>query len=56
MGKSLMDIEVFRNSIIKSDAILKPLGLDLFNMIMAGEELVGDVTKSFVGITSIQVK
>ena len=56
MGKSLMEIDVFRNSIMKADAILKPHGLDLFNMIMAGEEIANDVTKSFVGITSIQVK
>lgn len=55
MGKSLMDIEVFRNSIMKSDAILKPHGLDLFDMIMSGEALAADVTKAFVGITSIQV-
>ena len=55
MGRQMMEIEVFRNSILKSDATLKPHGIDLCDIIMEGMELTGDVLKSFVGITSIQV-
>ena len=56
MGKKMMQIEVFRNSVLRSDAILKQHGVHLQDMILNGEDLSEDVMKSFVGITSIQVK
>lgn len=55
MGRSMMEINMFRDSIMKSDAVLKQHGVNLYDMIMNEEELANDVVKSFVGITSIQV-
>ena len=56
MGRAMMELEVFRNSIMKCDAILKPHGVRLYDMLMSeDEELMKDVVNSFVCITSIQV-
>ena len=56
MGKAMMKIEVFRNSIMKSDAILKPHGVNLYDILMKQEEdALKSVVNSFVCITSIQV-
>ena len=55
MGKAMMDIEVFRNSIMKSDAILKPYGINLYDMLTSDENHFTNVVNSIVGITSIQV-
>ena len=56
MGKTMMEIEVFRNSILKSDAILKQYGVNLYDILMTeDEELMKSVVNSFVCIISVQV-
>ena len=51
-----MEVEVFRNSIMKCDAILKQHGVRLYDLLMSeDEDLMKDVVTSFVCITSIQV-
>ena len=56
MGRAMMEIEVFRNSIMKCHAILKPHGVRLFDILMSEEEeLLKDVVNSFVCIISVQV-
>ena len=56
MGKKMMDIDVFRNSILKLDVILKPYGVNLFDCIMSpDEETFKSIVNAFVCIIAIQV-
>ena len=56
MGRRLMELDVFRQSILRSDALLKPFGLHLYDIIMEGDQATfEDTLKSFVGIAAIQV-
>ena len=57
MGRKMMDIDVFKSSILRSDTILKPYNVNLFDMLVNGEESTfEDTINSFVGIAAIQVK
>ena len=57
MGRKMMDIDVFKASILKSDTVLKPLGVQLYQLLMDGDEYaLADIVNSFVGIVAIQVK
>jgi len=56
MGRSMMELDTFRESILRSDAILQPLGISLYDLLMNGEESAFQNTiNSFVGIAAIQV-
>ena len=56
MGRNLMQLQVFRDSIMKSDIALKPYGISILDIIMNGDKDTFEDTKnSFVGIASIQV-
>lgn len=57
MGRSMMQIKGFYESIMRSDAVLKPYDLNLYDLIMTGDSSVFDSTvHSFVGIAAIQVQ
>ncbi|XP_053392677.1 fatty acid synthase-like [Mercenaria mercenaria] len=56
MGRKMMEIDAFRTSILQSDALLQPYGVNLYDMLMNGEETTFENTiNSFVGIAAIQV-
>ena len=56
MGRDLMQVDVFKKSIMKSDALLRPYGIELYNMLMTCDENTFENTlNSFVGIAAIQV-
>lgn len=56
MGKRLMDLSLFRESIEKSHKILLGKGLDLINIITTDDPKIFDnILHSFVGIAAIQV-
>ena len=56
MGRDLMVVESFKQSIMKSDAVLRKYGVNLFEMLMQGDENTFDNTmNSFIGIAAIQV-
>ncbi|XP_064637682.1 fatty acid synthase-like isoform X2 [Lineus longissimus] len=56
MGRDLMDIDVFHQSIMKSDIVLRPYGISLYDLLMKGDEKAFDNTlNSFVGVAAIQV-
>lgn len=56
MGKSLMCLEAFRSSIMKSEAVLQPLGVKLSQLLMESTaETFNNTLNSFVGIAAIQV-
>ena len=56
MGKRLMDLPLFRESIERSHKILESKGLDLIKIITENDPNVFDnVLHSFVGIAAIQV-
>lgn len=58
MGRQLMQIDAFKQSILESDAVLKSKEIDLFKMIMDtdNETTFESVTNSFVGIVAIEVR
>ena len=57
MGKSMMDIDIFRRSIMKSDQALNKYGIDLYNMLVnGGENIYESPLNSFVGIIAVQVR
>ena len=57
MGRELMKLDVFYNSIMKSDAALKPYGMNLHDIIMKGDATTfEDTQNSFVGIAAVQVE
>lgn len=56
MGRDLMTLDSFRDSIMKSDAVLKPYGIHLCDMLMESkEETFSNTLNSFIGIAAIQV-
>ena len=55
MGRDMMTIEAFRKSISRSDAVLAPYGINLYDTIMKGEDVSESILLSFVGIAAIQV-
>jgi len=56
MGRQFMEIEAFHKSIMRSDEVLKPYGIQLYELIMNGDATTFENTQnSFVGIASIQV-
>lgn len=56
MGRDLMSLASFRESIMRSDAFLRPYGVQLRDIIMLStEDTFNNVVNSFVGIAAIQV-
>lgn len=56
MGLDLMKFPIFADAIEKCDLILKPLGVDLKNILTSlNEKLFDNILNSFVGIAAIQV-
>ena len=56
MGRDAMKLEVFKKSIMRSDVLLKQFKINLYDMLMTGDEKVFDDTlHSFVCLASIQV-
>ena len=56
MGRHLMQLKVFKQSIMRSDAVLRQHDLQLYDMLMNGDEKTfNDTLNSFVGIAAIQV-
>uniref|UniRef100_A0A8C3WD43 Fatty acid synthase n=1 Tax=Catagonus wagneri TaxID=51154 RepID=A0A8C3WD43_9CETA len=56
MGLSLMRLDCFRDSILRSDKALKPLGLQVSDLLLSADEAVfDDIVHSFVSLTSIQI-
>ena len=56
MGRDLMTLDCFRESIMRSDTVLRPYGIQLCDLLMdSKEDTFNDTVNSFVGIASIQV-
>ncbi|WAQ95725.1 FAS-like protein [Mya arenaria] len=56
MGRKMMDIDIFRESILRSDKVLQSCGVKLYSLLMNGDESTFENTvNSFVGIAAIQV-
>ncbi|XP_062234915.1 fatty acid synthase [Platichthys flesus] len=56
MGRSLMQLQDFRESILRSDAALKDTGLVVSRLLMeADDNTFEDTIHAFVGLTSIQI-
>lgn len=56
MGRDLMKLDLFHKSIMKSNEILKPYGIDMYDLLMNSDETTfDDILNSFVSIACIQV-
>lgn len=56
MGLSLMRLAPFRDSILRSDEIMKPLGLQVSELLLSADEATFDDTvNAFVCLTAIQI-
>ena len=56
MGKDLLRIPVFAQVIDECNTILKPKGIDIFNILTTDDPTIfDDIIHSFVGIVAVQV-
>lgn len=56
MGRSLMQLQVFRDSILRSDTALMDTGLCISKLLMEADETTfEDTIHAFVGLAAIQV-
>ena len=56
MGRDLMTLDCFRESIMRSDALLRPHGVHLLDLLMTSEDDAFDgCVNTMVGIAAIQV-
>lgn len=56
MGAQLLRIPIFAKAIEKCDRVLRPLGVDIMNVMTSLDPTVFDnIINSFVGISAIQV-
>ncbi|XP_057571036.1 fatty acid synthase isoform X2 [Hippopotamus amphibius kiboko] len=56
MGRSLLRLDSFRDSILRSDKAVKPLGLQVSDLLLSTEATTfDDTTPSFVSLTAIQI-
>ena len=56
MGRQMMEIDIFKKSILESDTLLKPYSVHLYDLIMEGDaSAFENIVHSFVGIAAIQV-
>lgn len=56
MGKQLLNIPIFAESVRKCEVILKPKGIDLIEILTSEDsKLFDNILNSFVGIAAIQV-
>lgn len=59
MGRELMTLDCFRESIMRLDAALRPYDVQLYDLLMNSKDDIfsaNDVVNSIPGITAIQVK
>lgn len=57
MGRSLMQLPEFRESILRSDVALKDTGMCVSSLLMeADESTFEDTVQAFVGLAAIQVQ
>jgi len=56
MGRDLMTLDCFRESIMRSDTVLRPYGIQLCDVLLdSKDETFNNTVNSFVGIVAIQV-
>lgn len=56
MGKQLLNIPIFAESMRKCELILKPKGVDLMEILTSDDpNLFDNILNSFIGIAAIQV-
>lgn len=57
MGLSLMKLDLFRQSILRSDEALKDTGLKVSDLLLSSDEnTFNETVNAFVGLAAIQVR
>ncbi|KAJ8675796.1 hypothetical protein QAD02_011582 [Eretmocerus hayati] len=55
MGEALLRLPVFAEAIRQCDEILKPLKVDIYNILTSKDDTCYTILNSFVGITAVQI-
>ncbi len=56
MGQGLLDIPVFAKVVNECDKILRPKGIDIYEILLSDDPTIfDDIKNAFVGIITIQV-
>lgn len=56
MGKDLLCLPVFAETVNRCDKVLKPKGIDIYHILTSDEPtLFDDIVNAFVGIITVQV-
>ena len=56
MGRSLLDLPLFAQTVAKCDEVLREKNVDIYNILTSDDlTLFDDITNAFVGIITIQV-
>lgn len=57
MGKGLLDLPIFAETVERCDKVLRPKGLDIYDILTSDDAtLFDDIVNAFVGIITIQVR
>ena len=57
MGKRLLDLPLFAETVAKCDKVLREKNIDIYNILTSDDPtLFDDILNSFVGIITIQVR
>lgn len=57
MGKGLLNIPIFSETVDKCDAVLRPKGLDIRHILTTDDPTIFEnIVHAFVGIITVQVK
>lgn len=57
MGKQLMNLPVFADTIKRCDAVLRPKSINIHDILLSDDtNMFDNVTMSFLGITCMQVR
>lgn len=57
MGHELLEIPIFAEVVERSDKVLRPKGIDIYNILTSEDPSIFDnIVHSFVGIITIQVR
>ena len=56
MGKSLLNLPLFAETVAKCDAVLREKNIDIYNILTSDDpRLFDDIVNAFVGIITVQV-
>lgn len=57
MGKSLLNLPLFAETVAKCDTVLRQKNIDIYNILTSDDpKMFDDIVNAFVGIITVQVR